>query len=248
MAYTKKEMENLTDRNRKALKPLWVELNANETDRGLRLPKPSTVKVYENAKIIQLDKDISEVGRLSLHEAINSRRSVRKYQDTPLTFKEFSYLVLNSSSIREHGPGYAFGVIPTGGATNSMETYIYVRNVSGLEPGMYHFMKGENNLELIAPDLKSEAVNAAIKGQLRGAAITFIWTTIPYRAEYKYSYLSHKMIAMEAGHACQNVYLLSESIDCGAVAIAAYDQEKVDKLLNLDDNEFVIYVATVGKK
>jgi nitroreductase len=56
------------------------------------------------------------------------------------------------------------------------------------------------------------------------------------------------MIAMEAGHACQNLYLAAESIDFGAVAIAAYDQKKADQLLELDEEEFVIYAATVGKK
>ena len=56
------------------------------------------------------------------------------------------------------------------------------------------------------------------------------------------------MIAMEAGHACQNLYLAAESIDCGVVAIGAYHQQKADQLLELDEEEFVIYAATLGKK
>ncbi len=248
VSYTKKEMLEMEKVYRECLKPLWLELDANETDKLKRLPKPSCVKTYENSKMIELDKDISAVSKKTLNDVINSRRSTRKYQDKNLSFKEFSYLCLNTSSIREFGPGYAFGVIPTGGATNSMETYVYVNKVDGLEPGLYHFMKDKNNIELIDKELTREDVNKAIRGQLRGAAVIFFWTTYPYRSEYKYSYLSHKMIAMEAGHACQNLYLLSESIDCGCVAIAAYDQKSVDKLINVDEEEFVIYVGAVGKK
>ena len=247
MSYTKKEMDGLTKKFKESLKPLWNEFSYAESDRGKKLPKPDTVKKYKNKEVIELDRDIQNVAMKSLHEAINSRRSVRKYQDKPLTFKEFSYICLNTCAIRDFGPGYAFGVIPTGGATNSMETYIYVNKVTSLKSGLYHFMKDTNNIELINPEMKPETFSEGLKGQLRDAAIAFVFTTIPYRAEYKYSYLSHKVIAAEAGHACQNVYLLAESIDCGAVAIAAYDQEKLDELLELGEEEFAVYAATRKK-
>ncbi|NTW70573.1 MAG: SagB/ThcOx family dehydrogenase, partial [Chlorobiaceae bacterium] len=38
-------------------------------------------------------------------------------------------------------------------------------------------------------------------------------------------------------------------IAAGTCAIAAYDQEEIDRLLNLDgEEEFTIYLAPVGKK
>ncbi len=56
------------------------------------------------------------------------------------------------------------------------------------------------------------------------------------------------MIAIDAGHLCQNLYLACESINAGICAIGAYDQEKIDKLLGFDGkDEFTIYVAIVGK-
>ena len=55
------------------------------------------------------------------------------------------------------------------------------------------------------------------------------------------------MIAQEAGHVCQNLYLACESISAGACAIT-HIQEKVDLLLGVDgEDEFAIYVAPVGK-
>jgi nitroreductase len=42
------------------------------------------------------------------------------------------------------------------------------------------------------------------------------------------------VIAIEAGHVCQNLYLASEAIDARMCAIAAYDQEKMDELLKAD--------------
>ena len=54
---------------------------------------------------------------------------------------------------------------------------------------------------------------------------------------------------LDAGHVCQNLYLSAESIDCGACAIAAFSDDDINDLLSLDGNEeFVIYLAAVGKK
>ncbi len=56
------------------------------------------------------------------------------------------------------------------------------------------------------------------------------------------------MIAIDAGHLCQNLYLASESIGAGTCAIGAYDQAKMDSFLGVDgEDEFSIYVGSVGK-
>ena len=80
------------------------------------------------------------------------------------------------------------------------------------------------------------------------AAVTFIWTAVPYRMEWRYSLAAHKVIALDAGHVCQNLYLACEAVGAGTCAIAAYDQQELDELLGLDgDTEFAVYLAPVGK-
>jgi nitroreductase len=60
--------------------------------------------------------------------------------------------------------------------------------------------------------------------------------------------VAHKPMLIDAGHVCQNLYLACGAIGCGTCAIAAYDQNGFDEFLNLDgENEFVIYLAPVGK-
>ena len=80
------------------------------------------------------------------------------------------------------------------------------------------------------------------------AAVVFAWTTIPARAEWRYGHVAHKMIAMDSGHVCQNLYLACGAIRAGTCAVDAYNQEKMDALLGVDgQEEFVVYVAPVGK-
>ncbi len=78
--------------------------------------------------------------------------------------------------------------------------------------------------------------------------MVFIWATLPYRAEWRYIVVAHKMIAMDAGHSCQNLYLASEAIGAGVCAIGAYNQEELDALLKVDGTEeFAIYAGVIGK-
>jgi nitroreductase len=44
----------------------------------------------------------------------------------------------------------------------------------------------------------------------------------------------YKVIALDAGHVCQNLYLACEAIGAGTCAIAAYNQTLVDVLLGVD--------------
>ena len=43
--------------------------------------------------------------------------------------------------------------------------------------------------------------------------------------EWRYSLAAHKVIAIDVGHVCQNLYLACEAIGAGTCAVAAYDQD-----------------------
>ena len=83
---------------------------------------------------------------------------------------------------------------------------------------------------------------------IAASAVTFFWTVIPARMEWRYDLAAHKVIAIDAGHVGQNLYLACQSIDAGCCAVAAYDQSACDQLLGVDgEEEFTIYLAPVGK-
>jgi SagB-type dehydrogenase family enzyme len=68
------------------------------------------------------------------------------------------------------------------------------------------------------------------------------------RTEWRYAEASYKVIALDAGHVCQNLYLACEAVGCGTCAIAAYNQGLADELVAVDGNEeFTVYIAPVGK-
>jgi SagB-type dehydrogenase family enzyme len=80
------------------------------------------------------------------------------------------------------------------------------------------------------------------------SAVVFVWAAIPYKTEWRYSFISYKDILIEAGHICQNLYLACEAIGAGTCAIAAYEQKAIDELIQVDgENEMTVYLSPVGK-
>ncbi|MGM0495748.1 MAG: SagB/ThcOx family dehydrogenase [Bacillota bacterium] len=237
--------------NRQAIRAKWKDLYNVKTARKQNKTKPKNfIEPKPNAKIITLEKTFPNIKQKTLTECIKSRRSLRSYANTPMTFEELSYLLWETSRVEYIEDNRVYKTIPTAGATNSGETYIYINNVEDIENGIYLYLQNEHKLALInqASDIERE-VNQAILRQLRKAHVVFFFTAVASRVEYKYDFVGPKLIALEAGHACQNLSLAAEVIDAGACAIAAYDQEKIDELLKIDgEDHFTVYCATVGKK
>ena len=183
-----------------------------------------------------------------LLQLFRTRKSRRKFADAPLSLKEASYLCWAADGVREARGKFAFRTAPSGGARHPFELYVYVSRVEGVPEGLYYYEGTAHALRLVRPgELKAE-LDAALLDQLWGAAAVFVWAAVPYRNEWRYGPVSHKLTLLDAGHACQNLYLACESIGAGTCAIGAYDQEKLDAFLGLDGvDEFAIFAAPAGK-
>jgi SagB-type dehydrogenase family enzyme len=163
-----------------------------------------------------------------------------------------SFLLWATQGIRKKSDGVnAFRNVPSAGCRHALETYLCVLNVTGLEMGIYRYLPIEHQLFVVSRDknLSDDIVTATFYQSFIGKApVTFIWATIPYRMEWRYHIAAHKVIAIDAGHVCQNLYIATTAIGGGTCAIGAYHQEFMDKLIGVDgDNEFTLYLAVVGK-
>jgi SagB-type dehydrogenase family enzyme len=192
------------------------------------------------------------VARVDLTTAIRDRQSRRSFKTGPLTLDELSLLLWATQGVREQvGPGVVLRTVPSAGNRHALETYLAVLRVGDLEPGIYRYLPLEHQLlPLFHEEQMPRKLTEATLGQafVGRAAVVFLWTAIPYRMEWRYGMAAHKVIALDAGHVCQNLYLACEAIGAGTCAIAAYHQERIDELLRIDgENEFTICLAPVGK-
>lgn len=224
-----------------------------QTDQSLGYPAPSPAKkIPEESTLIDLPTALDKPDyQIPLSKAISRRQSHRKYLKEPLTLEDVSFLLWASHGVRAKSAGHFLRTVPSAGNRHALETYLAVLNVKGLEPGIYryHFPTHQLVLAFQNEKLGNKLERAALKQSFAGrGSLTFIWTALPYRMEWRYGEASYKVIAIDAGHVCQNLYLACEAVHAGACAIAAYEQDYADQLLGVDgEDEFVVYMASVGK-
>jgi SagB-type dehydrogenase family enzyme len=228
-------------------------IDFSKTDQNRALKAPPIEKSY-NSSLPRIDlprEDWEDVFSIKLTSAIKNRESRRSFLNQSLTLKELSFLLWATQGIRYISGVNAFRNVPSAGCRHALETYLAVFNVNEVDSGVYRYLPLTHQLILEFKDtnLKERMIKACFDQYfVSESAVTFIWTAIPYRMEWRYGLDSHKVIAMDAGHVGQNLYLACEAIGAGTCAIGAYDQEYYDELLKLDgEEEFVIYSAPVGK-
>lgn len=226
------------------------------TDQSQHIPAPPLQKPCPQ-EVVRIDLpegelSLSQLGHVSVSQAITRRQSVRKYAVTPLTLEELSALLWATQGVREIlGPECALRTVPSAGARHAFETYLAINRIDSLQSGIYRYLPFDNQLAQLNVDADvGECAASACLGQsfVSRAAVTFFWTVIPARMEWRYDLAAHKVIAIDVGHVCQNLYLTCGCLNAGTCAIAAYNQEACDQLLGVDgEEEFTIYIAPVGK-
>jgi SagB-type dehydrogenase family enzyme len=249
-----RQAENQISINRDFMKE-WLTREKPVSDQSLEKPCPPVQKMPAiDAKITPLPPAVREtLLRNDLFSLIRDRKSHRKFTDEALTLDELSFLLWSTQGVKKVlGSGVAtIRTVPSAGARHPFETYIAINNVTGLKPGMYHYLPVEHAVEFMFDDKDMEAqlIECGVGQRFVGeCAACFFWSCIPYRGEWRYTTASHKNMLLDAGHVCQNLYLACEAIACGTCAIGAYHQGKTDAYLRLDGyEEFVVYLSPVGK-
>lgn len=232
-------------------KTRYEHLEPSDQTRGLP-PPPLELPADPAATRLPLaNVALPDHGAMPLGEAIARRRSLRDYASTPLSGEDLAFLLWATQGVTRIIPGAAtLRTAPSAGARHALETFVLVNRVTGYEPGLYRYRALSH--ELSACDTEPHVARQAAKGCLgqgfvASSAAAFIWAAVPYRMTWRYGERGFRYLHLDAGHVCQNLYLAAESIGCGACAIAAFDDDAMNRLVGADGHDlFVIYAATVG--
>ncbi|MBN1434691.1 SagB/ThcOx family dehydrogenase [Candidatus Fermentibacterales bacterium] len=232
----------------------WEDTSGLESDQSRSIPHPPQQKpIPEGADLVGLPSpDGASVVRSDIARVMGARRSRREFLDRPVSLEQLSFLLWATQGMKRlvGGGAASLRTVPSAGARHPFETYLHVRAVEGLDPpGVYRYLPVEHCLYLVREGDRGPELTRGCLGQSFAGTcpVCFIWSAVPYRTEWRYSVLSPKIIAIDSGHVCQNLYLAAEALGLGTCAIAAYHQTLMDRLVGLDGrDEFVIYVAPAG--
>jgi len=230
-----------------------IDFSQTAQSRGIKSP-PAEKPCNPKDKKINLIKpgEWESIHGTNTETAIAGRKSRRLYTEDAMNLEELSFLLWATQGLRKQREGLKkYRTVPSAGCRHALETYVAAFRVEGMPMAIYRYLPMSHQLvEFIKHKHLKDLINRTVMGHTFASksAVTFIWTTIPERMEWRHDKASYKLIALDAGHVCQNLYLACEAISIGACAIAVYDQDLADEILGLDgDEEFTIYMAAVGK-
>lgn len=183
---------------------------------------------------------------MDLHTAISERRSRRDFDERPLTLSETSELLWSAAGITDDSG--RLRAAPSAGATYPIDTYLLVRDVEGLEKGIYRYLEAKHSLEMVRKGDFSNSLAEAALGQasLKKAPAVICLFGVFARTTKRYGERGKQYIHNEVGHIGQNIYLVAEALGLATVAIGAFQDDKVKSIFGVEGEP--LYLMPVGGK
>ena len=176
---------------------------------------------------------------VSLEQAITKRRSRRKFVSKALTLEQIGQLCWAAQGQEAH---IRYRTAPSAGATYPLELLVVTCD------GLFQYLPAKHSLErLTDQNLRTELTMAAW-GQkfIVDAPLTLVFAAQFSRTTGRYGQRGIRYVYIEAGHAAQNVHLQAEALGLGSVAVGAFDDTSVSKVLSLPDYLEPLYMVIVG--
>jgi SagB-type dehydrogenase family enzyme len=179
-------------------------------------------------------------GAMSLEEALAQRHSVRRFDENRLlSLEEIGQLFWAAQGQNRPDRRTA----PSAGALYPLEIYAVTREA------VYHYHSRTHTATAgrVAGLIDSLwAAADANKHAIRQAPAVFVITGTVSRLMTRYGERAERYVALEAGHAAQNLLLQAVALGLGAVPIGAYRDESIRKVLALPEGETPLYLIPVG--
>jgi len=206
------------------------------------LKQGEAVAMGEKGKI-KLPK-ASTKGKVSLEEAIASRRSERHFKNNDLTLNQIAQLLWAAQGITKSEGGLKLRAAPSAGALYPAEIYLLNKD------GVFHYLTDSHELETVSGDDLRQDLSSAAWGQesITQAPQVFVIAAQPSRTTAKYGERGKRYVYIEAGHIAENLHLQAAALGLGSVPIGAFDDSEITQILSLTDGEEPLYIIPVGFK
>jgi SagB-type dehydrogenase family enzyme len=213
---------------------LWfilMNLTAGFGAEAIKLPAPATK------------------GTVSVEEALQGRRSTKKFANRSLELAQISQLLWAADGLnRPEGKRTA----PSGRAAYPMELYLVVgeRGVTNLAPGVYRYVVADQALELVATGEFRPAVVKACNSQvwIGEAPVIVVITGDIKRSEAKNGEQAALFTHVEAGFIGQNIFLQAGALNLGAGVAGGFKDKPLAQALKIPENNVPFLVMPVGHK
>lgn len=170
----------------------------------------------------------------TLTTVLEDRHSIRDHDDgTPLTIRQLGEFLFRTARIRrtmrEGRNELSDRPYPSGGACHELEIYPVVRNVDGLEPGLYHYDPAGHTLETLAGPAKPVTALSELAriSSLMTAPpqVTLVIAARPGRVMWKYQSMAYALTLKHVGVLYQVMYSVATAMGLAACALGGGDSD-----------------------
>lgn len=199
----------------------------------------------ESKQIIKLPEPWYQ-SEVSVEEAIRERRSKRLFEELPLQLNQVGQLCWAAQGITS---SRGFRAAPSAGALYPLEIIVVPGYVQDLTAGVYQYRQKGHELEfMFEGDVRAKLSRAALgQRSIQWAPVDFVICGHYERTRGKYRDRAVRYVHLEAGHASQNIYLQAVSLGLKTVAIGAFRDDSVKRVLQLDKRLEPLYIMPVGR-
>lgn len=222
-------------------RPANLAESVGQPDRSLSVELPTTVPT----------------GRLeALEQLLQDRRSMPYFADRALDLVTLSSLLKAAVGTRELVDAYnrrdlPLRRFPSAGGLQPVDVHLIARNVSGLDAGHYRLNPvGESLVLLEEGDFGVPLVEASIQTDwIFYAPATLILVGRLDRCFWKYGTRGYRFLNVDTGCAYMSLHLAAEALGLHGNALAAFDDDRMNRLLRLDGvNSFANLAFAVGHR
>jgi len=187
------------------------------------------------------------VGEMSVEEALHRRRSVREYDEGPLSREEIGQLLWAAQGMTDP---LGLRTAPSSGALYPLEVFLAVGDVVGVPPGVYHYHPRHHELRPVLTGDRRDAVASAALGQrwVCDNSALLVIAAVFSRVTTKYGPHGERYVHLEAGHAAQNVALQATALGLATVSVGAFEDRQTGTFLGLPQRHEPLYLMPVGRQ
>lgn len=221
----------------------WATLYLNHCTEVLSSPAPPARTNPSPVERIALERpSMDDLEAASLVQTLVSRSTCRSFDSRPISIDQVSTLLyltlgyLNERSCSEDGFAARRRSSPSGGGLNACEGYLYVRNVMGLDAGIYAYYPDEHAISLIRT-LPDESLGHLLCGQHFINTLPFgLFITSRFdKLWWKYGHSrAYRMAFIETGHVSQSFLMVATAMGLDTWLTGAFADRQVEHLLNLE--------------
>lgn len=180
-----------------------------------------------------------------LNPILQQRRTNRAFASRPVSITEVAQLLWAAQGITSR-EGYR--TAPSAGALYPLELHLVAGKVEGLPTGGYRYDPARHALDAEVPgDLRHAIAEAALQQDwIAQAPAIVVVSAVNARTTAKYGRRGIRYVYMEAGHTSQNLLLQAVALGLAGATVGAFDDERLQQVLNLPEEEHPLVILTVG--